>query len=40
MTASEIQTQSTPFAELVGELMRAGLGALGHDQDVGFGRVE
>jgi hypothetical protein len=38
MTASEIQTRSTPLAELV-ELVRAGGGAVGHDQDIGFGRV-
>jgi len=39
MTASEIQTQSTPLAELVGGLVRACGGAVAHDQHVGFGRV-
>jgi hypothetical protein len=39
MTAGEIPAPSTLLAELVGELVRAGGGAVGHSQDVGFGRV-
>jgi hypothetical protein len=39
MTASETQTRSTPVAELVGELVGTGCGAVCHDHDVGFGRV-
>jgi hypothetical protein len=39
MTFGEIQTRSTPLAELLGELVRACGEALGHDQDVGFGRL-
>jgi hypothetical protein len=38
MTAREIETRSTPLAELV-EIVRAGGGTVDHDQDIGFGRV-
>jgi hypothetical protein len=39
MTAAEIQKRSLLLAELVGELERSDGGVVGHDHDVGLGRV-